>query len=628
MANILNILDKDTGKYVSVPAIQGASAYEVALKNGFKGTEEEWLASLKGEGTDVDMSTYATMEYVDKALEEVTVDMDNINLEGYATEEWTKDYINDNLETIATGYYESSSLKGEDVTDDVIAVNGELPILRTYKGGTKYFFSGGAVNMMVNPKNETDTLYINDYVAMDVNQNFELIDTFDGNAEDYFVYGAYNKDLITKENMMENHQRLISKWVNNNRADEYYPSAERVDANTYVEFCGWSFYGNRDDEHDDWENIHISSGTVSQNIQEWLDKNPGSPVFGSSSSDGTPGKNYRRYPCVVIDLQPYTTYTINYTGDREGERNYLKGLHYCLTDGTDGGACNHQAMAHTRHLLGTYTDTFTTGNSMLKLILFVGRIKTVQTEYGGLTSDSASNIPIDIVSYNVNNLSVVQGNQTYEYYTNMIKDIDFDLSIIAMSMADESKYESYRITIPYNMKGNQYFRLNREKEIYALSRPLITAVGMRIDEIEDSYMNYKVNEIGVIGRWIDNKDIYRTVVKITLPTVTGNSASVSVTLPDTIDTVTDLKATFLSGTRSNKKTFFGNCTVERGATNGTVVEGTLFRLDANTYLPSTSNPTQFYSTIGVNYGYYWDDMDVAIIVEYTKFEMQEDGTII
>ena len=32
--------------------IQGKSAYEVAVINGFKGTEEEWLASLKGEKGD------------------------------------------------------------------------------------------------------------------------------------------------------------------------------------------------------------------------------------------------------------------------------------------------------------------------------------------------------------------------------------------------------------------------------------------------------------------------------------------------------------------------------------------------------------------------------------------------
>ena len=30
----------------------GASAYEVALENGFKGTEKDWLATIKGEEGD------------------------------------------------------------------------------------------------------------------------------------------------------------------------------------------------------------------------------------------------------------------------------------------------------------------------------------------------------------------------------------------------------------------------------------------------------------------------------------------------------------------------------------------------------------------------------------------------
>ena len=33
--------------------IQGKSAYEVAVENGFKGTEQEWLESLKGETPDL-----------------------------------------------------------------------------------------------------------------------------------------------------------------------------------------------------------------------------------------------------------------------------------------------------------------------------------------------------------------------------------------------------------------------------------------------------------------------------------------------------------------------------------------------------------------------------------------------
>jgi hypothetical protein len=37
---------------LAVSMLQGKSAYEVAVANGFKGTEEEWLASLKGEKGD------------------------------------------------------------------------------------------------------------------------------------------------------------------------------------------------------------------------------------------------------------------------------------------------------------------------------------------------------------------------------------------------------------------------------------------------------------------------------------------------------------------------------------------------------------------------------------------------
>lgn len=33
----------------AIPAIRGMSAYQVAVANGFKGTEKEWLASLQAE---------------------------------------------------------------------------------------------------------------------------------------------------------------------------------------------------------------------------------------------------------------------------------------------------------------------------------------------------------------------------------------------------------------------------------------------------------------------------------------------------------------------------------------------------------------------------------------------------
>ena len=46
-------------------AIKGESAYEIAIRNGFEGTEEEWLASLKGErGKAGDTSSSNTVAYI------------------------------------------------------------------------------------------------------------------------------------------------------------------------------------------------------------------------------------------------------------------------------------------------------------------------------------------------------------------------------------------------------------------------------------------------------------------------------------------------------------------------------------------------------------------------------------
>lgn len=65
---------------VTVAAIQGErglpglSAYEIAVKNGFVGTETEWLDSLHGQYDDTDLKTrVAALENTDKLLlDEIT----------------------------------------------------------------------------------------------------------------------------------------------------------------------------------------------------------------------------------------------------------------------------------------------------------------------------------------------------------------------------------------------------------------------------------------------------------------------------------------------------------------------------------------------------------------------------
>lgn len=632
MGYVINVLDKSTGKYVSIPALRGASNYELAVQNGFTGTLAEWLESLKSTEADVDLSEYATIDYVDKAIENIDISGANIDLSGVATEDWTKNFINENLETISNGFYESTSLKGEDITDDIIAVNGELPVLPTYLGGTKYIVNGGVTNILINSNADTATFYINDYKTMDVNQKFEINETVDGVAPDYFVYGAYNKDLLSKTDEVEYAKTMINQYVNFNTSDQYFPSTD----DTRRLLCGWAFYGREELDNDDWVNKHIGLGTVSQGVQDKIDSLPNA-ISGNKYSDGTPGQGYRKYPALVIPIKPYTTYTINYTGATDGEEAYLNGLHYCITvdDDLSGGGCNSQAIHHVKHLVGEYTSTFTTGENAKYLILSVSRIKKTSATIDGIgytmTTDSSVNMDIDVLAYIINHMSVVEGAQTYEYYIDMIKDIDFTLNITAMSMADETVYSYFNIKIPYIMKSNQYFRFNREKEIFTVSRPLVKAVGMQIDSINDNYLNYKANEIGVIGRWIDNKDIYRTVIKVTLPknasTSTSTILKTSITLPDTIDTLTDIKATLILPNHggTTPRIFLGN-SYAYITTNSNYLHQN-FRVSVETTLPN-DEAVSFYSALNIEYGGFYGGEDVAIVLEYTKYDYAEDGTII
>ena len=42
---LIRVRDKN-GNYIDIPALQGESAYDIAVRNGFVGTEQEWLESM------------------------------------------------------------------------------------------------------------------------------------------------------------------------------------------------------------------------------------------------------------------------------------------------------------------------------------------------------------------------------------------------------------------------------------------------------------------------------------------------------------------------------------------------------------------------------------------------------
>jgi len=69
---------------IDLPMLRGLSAYQVAVKNGYIGTEEQWLASLKGEKGDKGES------YDDTEIREIIADkVDKETGKGLSTEDYT-----------------------------------------------------------------------------------------------------------------------------------------------------------------------------------------------------------------------------------------------------------------------------------------------------------------------------------------------------------------------------------------------------------------------------------------------------------------------------------------------------------------------------------------------------------
>ena len=54
----VKVRDKDN-KFESLPALRGESTYEIAVRNGFEGTEAEWLENIK---YDQCISAYANLQ--------------------------------------------------------------------------------------------------------------------------------------------------------------------------------------------------------------------------------------------------------------------------------------------------------------------------------------------------------------------------------------------------------------------------------------------------------------------------------------------------------------------------------------------------------------------------------------
>ena len=59
---MIKVRDKD-GNILDIPALNGESAYNIAVKNGFVGTEAEWIESLKGEKGEIGKTPIKGVDY-------------------------------------------------------------------------------------------------------------------------------------------------------------------------------------------------------------------------------------------------------------------------------------------------------------------------------------------------------------------------------------------------------------------------------------------------------------------------------------------------------------------------------------------------------------------------------------
>ena len=60
--SLIRIRDK-SGNYIDIPALQGESAYDIAVRSGYTGTEQEWLESLKGEKGEIGRTPVKGQDY-------------------------------------------------------------------------------------------------------------------------------------------------------------------------------------------------------------------------------------------------------------------------------------------------------------------------------------------------------------------------------------------------------------------------------------------------------------------------------------------------------------------------------------------------------------------------------------
>lgn len=158
----------ENGRFVEVPTLVGNSAYQVAVKSGFEGSEEEWLRSLCGEDgfsptVEVNRSgNVTTVSFTDKDGKKVVTIEDGKDgktpVKG--TDYWTPDdkeeietYVdNEIIGATVRVYNENATLTAKDAGKFILASDATITIpANVFAVGVEIeiFRYGGAVHISV-----------------------------------------------------------------------------------------------------------------------------------------------------------------------------------------------------------------------------------------------------------------------------------------------------------------------------------------------------------------------------------------------------------------------------------------------------------------------------------------------
>ena len=179
MAKVLRIKNEH-GDWVSVPCITGDSAYAVAKRNGFDGTEEEWLESLKPHIQATQIEGGYRIEITDSngtgSFDILNGKDGEIDDEAYLKKQGAAAYIN-----YGDGYEVNiGASQGVDITTSgTVTIEGNNAAVFKSSTDVAATFSGKRISNISKPVAGTDAVTLqylidNGYIKRSENGNIDL----------------------------------------------------------------------------------------------------------------------------------------------------------------------------------------------------------------------------------------------------------------------------------------------------------------------------------------------------------------------------------------------------------------------------------------------------------------------